>query len=102
MSVRAPTLLVVLLLTQLVQPWMVIALSVVVGVTDALSMPSFQTILPSIVERNQIPSALALNATQFNLSRILSPAFAGILMASLGAVGCFALNALSYVPFIAL
>jgi MFS family permease len=95
-----PTLLVVLLLTQLVQPWMVIALSVVVGVTDALSMPSFQTIVPSIVERDQIPSALALNATQFNLSRILGPAFAGVLMVSLGAVGCFALNALSYVPFI--
>ncbi len=95
-----PTLLVVLLLTGAVRPWMVIALSVVVGVTDALSMPSFQSIVPSIVERRQIASALALNATQFNLSRILGPALAGILMASVGAVGCFALNAASYLPFI--
>jgi MFS family permease len=95
-----PTLLVALLLTGTVQPWMVIALSVVVGITDALSMPSFQSIVPSIVERRQIASALALNATQFNLSRILGPALAGLLMASLGAVGCFALNAASYVPFI--
>lgn len=99
-QMMCPTLLVGLLISGIVQPWMVIALSVVVGVTDALSMPSFQTIVPSIVRRDQIPSALALNATQFNLSRILGPAFAGVLMASLGAVACFALNALSYVPFI--
>ncbi len=95
-----PALLVVLLLTGAVRPWVVIALSLVVGITDALSMPSFQSIVPSIVERRQIGTALALNATQFNLSRILGPALAGVVMASLGAVGCFALNAASYLPFI--
>jgi MFS family permease len=96
-----PTLLVVLLLTGTVHPWLVIALSLVVGITDALSMPSFQSIVPSIVERKQIPAGLALNTTQFNLSRILGPALAGVLIASVGAIGCFALSAASYVPFIA-
>ena len=57
------------------------------------------SIAPSIVEHDQIPSALALNATQFNLSRVLGPALAGVL-ASVGAVGCFALNGVSYLPFI--
>ena len=95
-----PLLLVVLLLTGGVQPWLVIALSAVVGITDALSMPSFTSIVPSIVDRNQIPAALALNATQFNLSRVLGPALAGVIMASVGAVGCFALNTASYLPFI--
>ncbi|HUK57636.1 MAG TPA: MFS transporter [Stellaceae bacterium] len=95
-----PACLVVLIMTGAVQPWMVIGLSVVVGVTDALSMPAFQTIVPSIVEPRQIPTALALNATQFNLSRIIGPAIAGILMATLGAVGCFELNTASYLPFI--
>ena len=95
-----PIALVALILFGVIQPWMVVALSVVVGVTDALSMPSFQTIAPTIVDPDQLPSALALNATQFNLSRILGPALAGVLMASLGAVGCFALNAASYAPFI--
>jgi MFS family permease len=95
-----PIVLVALLLTSTVQPWMVIALSLVVGITDALSMPSFQTIVPSIVERSQIAAGLALNATQFNLSRILGPAIAGLLMAGFGAVGCFAINAASYVLFI--
>ncbi|HUK07419.1 MAG TPA: MFS transporter [Stellaceae bacterium] len=95
-----PTLLVVLLLIGAVRPWIVIACSVVVGITDALSMPSFSSIVPSIVAHDEIGSALALNATQFNLSRILGPALAGVLMASLGVVGCFAANALSYLPFI--
>lgn len=96
-----PMLLVVLLLAGAVQPWMVIVLSLVVGITDALSMPSFQSIVPSLVDHEQIAQGLALNSTQFNLSRILGPAIAGVLMASVGAVGCFAVNAVSYVPFIA-
>ena len=95
-----PAALVVLILTGVVQPWMVVALSLVVGITDALSMPSFQTIVPSLVRRDQIATALALNATQFNLSRIIGPALAGVLMASMGAVACFSVNAASYVPFI--
>ena len=100
LQMLCPIALVVLLLTGAVQPWIVIALSVVVGVTDALSMPSFQSIVPTIVTRRQIAPALALSATQFNLSRVLGPALAGVLMASIGAVGCFSLNAASYLPFI--
>ncbi|SFI35884.1 Predicted arabinose efflux permease, MFS family [Collimonas sp. OK307] len=96
-----PILLVILLLTAAIQPWMVIVLSLIVGVTDALSMPSFQSIVPSLVKHEQIAQGLALNSTQFNLSRILGPAIAGILMVSVGAVGCFAVNAVSYLPFIA-
>ena len=96
-----PALIVVLLLLGTVKPWIVIVLSLVVGITDALSMPSFQSIVPSIVERKQIASGLALNSVQFNLSRILGPAIAGILLVSVGAVGCFAVSAASYVPFIA-
>ncbi len=95
-----PMVLVVLLLNGSAQPWVVIVLSLVVGVTDALSMPSFQSIVPSIVERDQIATGIALNSTQFNLSRILGPALAGVLMAGVGIVGAFAVSALSYVPFI--
>jgi hypothetical protein len=58
-----PTAIIVLLITGTIQPWMIIALSVIVGVTDALSMPSFQSIVPSIVPRERIGSGLALNAS---------------------------------------
>jgi predicted MFS family arabinose efflux permease len=95
-----PTAIVVLLIVGAVKPWMIIVLSVVVGVTDALSMPSFQSIVPSIVTHEQIGAGLALNSTQFNLSRILGPSLAGLLMSSVGATACFVVSALSYVPFI--
>jgi MFS family permease len=95
-----PVAIVVLLASGQIRPWMIIVLSVIVGVTDALSMPSFQSIVPSIVARDQIARGLALNSTQFNLSRILGPAIAGILMTSAGAVSCFGVSAASYVPFI--
>jgi predicted MFS family arabinose efflux permease len=95
-----PTAIVVLLVTGRVRPWTIVVLSVVVGITDALSMPSFQSILPSLVTREQIGRGLALNSTQFNLSRILGPSIAGVLMSSVGAMACFVLSAVSYVPFI--
>ena len=95
-----PTLLIILLLLNQVEPWMVVLLSLVIGITDALSMPSFQTIVSTIVPKEQIPNGVALNATQFNLTRIIGPAIAGILLVSIGAIGCFAVSALSYIPFI--
>lgn len=95
-----PTLVVVLLIAGTVRPWMIIVLSLVIGITDALSMPSFQTIVSTIVERGEIPTGIALNSTQLNLSRILGPAVAGVLMASIGATGAFVVSAASYVPFI--
>lgn len=95
-----PTLIAILLLGGTIRASWVIGLSFVVGITDALSMPSFQSIVPLIVERGQIGRGLALNSTQFNLSRILGPAIAGVLMATVGAVACFVLSAASYLPFI--
>lgn len=95
-----PILLVGLLITNKVEPWMIVLLSLIIGITDALSMPSFQTIVSSIVSKEQIPAALALNATQFNLTRIIGPAIAGVLLVSLGAIGCFTISAVSYIPFI--
>ena len=95
-----PTLIVYLLWKGAITSWIIVALSLVVGITDALSMPSFQSIVPSIVEPKQLSAGIALNATQFNLSRILGPVVAGALMASVGAMGAFVVSAVSYVPFI--
>lgn len=58
------------------------------------------SIVPSIVETERIPAGMALNTTPFHLSRIPGPARAGILMTHVGLAGVFALNAVSYVPFI--
>src|SRR5450755_4686203 len=100
LQMLCPTTIVLLLVMGIVKPWMIIALSVVVGVTDAMSMPSFQSIVPSIVTREQIGRGLALNSVQVNLSRILGPSIAGVLMSSVGAMACFVVSAASYIPFI--
>lgn len=95
-----PVVLVFLILMGWLHVWTIITLSFIVGITDALSMPAFQSVVPLIVKSDQIGSGIALNSTQFNLSRVLGPAFAGLVMASYGPVGCFATNAFSYIPFL--
>ena len=62
LQMLCPTAIVMLMVTGTIRPWMIILLSVVVGVTDALSMPSFQSIVPSIVPRDQIGPCPQLDA----------------------------------------
>jgi predicted MFS family arabinose efflux permease len=99
-QVICPILIVILLVTGRIQVWIVIALSLVVGVTDALSGPSINALVPSTVPEDDVASAVALNSAQFNLSRVLGPLLAGVVMATLGPVVCFALNASSYAPYL--
>jgi len=82
-----------------IQIWMILLSSFLVGTTDALSMPAFQSIIPSLVSEQDIPRAIALNSTQFNLSRILGPALAGLVIAAYGATVCYTANLISYIPF---
>lgn len=91
--------LVVLFASGALRPWMIIFISFCVGATDAISMPSFQSIVPSLVPTEEIPQAVSLNSIQFNLSRTLGPAIAGLVMAQFGAMACFGANAVSFLPF---
>ena len=72
----------------------------VVGLTNALSMLSFQAIVPSLVPAGRLPSALSLNSTRFNLSRRAGPALAVVLLTTVDAAACYATNTLSYIPFL--
>ena len=91
--------MVILLVVGWLKVWMIVTISFMVGLTDSLSMPSFQSIMPSLVEKKEIGKAVSLNSTQFNLSRILGPAIAGIVIVRFGAIVCFSANAASYIPF---
>jgi len=91
--------MVVLLVEGGLKVWMLVLISFLVGLTDSLSMPAFQSIIPSLVEEKDIHKAISLNSTQFNLSRILGPAIAGVVIVRFGAVVCFSANAASYIPF---
>jgi MFS family permease len=94
-----PLAIVALVATGWIKVWMIIAVSLVFGITDALSMPAFSSLIPSIVSREDLKPALALNSIQFNLSRVLGPAIAGLVMLRYGFLWCFGANAASYVPF---
>ncbi len=94
-----PVLIIALVAMGWIKVWMIIAVSLVVGITDALSAPAFSSLIPSIVSREDLRPALALNSIQFNLSRVLGPAVAGLIMLKYGFLWCFSANAVSYIPF---
>jgi MFS family permease len=93
-----PLIIVALVATGWIKIWIIIALSLIVGITDALSMPAFSSLIPSIVGSNDLKPALALNSMQFNLSRVMGPAIAGLVMLKYGFLWCFGANAASYIP----
>ena len=94
-----PVVIVALVATGWIKVWMIIVLSLIVGITDALSSPAFSSLIPSIVSSNELKPALALNSIQFNLSRVMGPAIAGLVMMKYGFLWCFGANAISYIPF---
>jgi MFS family permease len=79
----------------------VLALSFLTGFGQAFGGPAYQSLVPSLVKKEHLPSAIALNSIQFNLSRIFGALFAGATIALLGTAICFALNGLSYAIVVA-
>ena len=86
--------------TGVVKPWMVLALAVVYGILNTFDLPARQTFIIDMTGRDDLPNGIALNSAAFNAARILGPAVAGALVATLGEAGCFWLNALSFVAVI--
>ncbi len=89
--------LAVLATTGLVQYWHVAALALLAGTATALQNPALQAIVPSLVPRESIGSAVALNSAQFNLSRIMGPSLAGAAIAAGGLALAFWGNAIALV-----
>jgi len=94
-SVLAMTALALALLTATghLTVWHVIGIAMVAGTASALYAPAMQAMIPSLVGPAELLDAISLNAVQFNLARTLGPAIAGLVYGTIGAAGCFALNA---------
>ncbi|MBL8236363.1 MAG: MFS transporter [Bryobacterales bacterium] len=75
-------------------------LSFIVGTAQAFGGPAYQSIIPSLVPKEDLQNAIALNSIQFNLARVIGPVIGGIAMAQLGAAWCFTLNGLSFIAVI--
>lgn len=77
--------------------WNIILFSLLTGVAWAFNMPVRQSIIPSLVPRQDLQNAIALGSVGFNITRIVGPSVAGLLIAGVGIAGNFYLQALAYV-----
>lgn len=83
------------------QVWHILTLSFIVGSAQSFGAPAYQSLLPSLVPKEHLPNAIAMNSIQFNVARLVGPALGGLTLATLGAAWCFGLNGVSYLAVIA-
>lgn len=89
-------ILATLVLTNTVTLWMVYVLASLLGIVNAVDNPTRQSFAFEMVGADNVRNAVTLNSTEVNLARIIGPAIAGIIIATIGIAFCFFLNAVSY------
>jgi predicted MFS family arabinose efflux permease len=90
-----------LFFTHTVRIWEILSLSFIVGLGQSFGGPAYSALLPTLVPAEDLANAIAMNSIQFNLARVLGPAFGGLAYATFGATWCFTLNGVSYLAVIA-
>jgi predicted MFS family arabinose efflux permease len=95
-QMASASLLTILVWTGLRHVWPILCLSFVSGFAQAFGGPAYQALIPTLVEKEDMPNAIALNSIQFNVAVMVGPALAGLAVAKLGETSCFGLNALSF------
>lgn len=83
-----------------VRIWHILALSCVTGTAQAFGGPAYQSLMPTLVRKDVMPNAIALNSIQFHTARIIGPLAAGVALAAWGSAACFSVNALSFLAVI--
>src|ERR1017187_115923 len=95
--------LTILVVLGLQHVWPILCLSFVSGFAQAFGGPAYSALIPTLVEPEDMPNAIALNSIQFNVAVMVGPALAGQALARLGEKWCFGLNALSFLaPIVSL
>ena len=95
--------LTILVIFLLVHVWHILGLSFVSGFAQAFGSPAYLALIPTLVKKEDMPNAIALNSIQFNMATVIGPMLGGLAMAKLGNAWCFGLNGLSFVaPIISL
>ena len=100
-SMILASILAALTLTNRITVWEIVVLAALLGVVNAFDIPARQSFLVEMVGREDLMNAIALNSSIFNGARIIGPAIAGILVATIGEGWCFFANAVSYIAVIA-
>jgi predicted MFS family arabinose efflux permease/quinol monooxygenase YgiN len=91
----------VLVWLHLITPWSLLVLSFVVAVANAATAPAWQSVVPRLVPRSELPSAIAANSVGINVSRAVGPALGGLMVVAFGITAPFWVNAFSNVGVIA-
>jgi predicted MFS family arabinose efflux permease len=102
-QMASASILTILVATGLRHVWPILCLSFVSGLAQAFGGPAYQALIPTLVKKEDMPNAIALNSIQFNVAVMVGPALAGQALARLGEKWCFGLNALSFLaPIVSL
>jgi MFS family permease len=80
--------------------YVIYGIAMVRGAVMAFNNPARQALMVNLVGRSELPNAIALNASLNNATRVIGPAIAGVLIATVGVATCFAINAISFIPII--
>ncbi len=91
-------LLGILVLTGNIQLWIVFAFALCLGLTNCIDNPTRHTFIFEMVGKTEIKNAVSLWTMLISATRIIGPAIAGILIATVGMGLCFIINAVSYIP----
>src|ERR1700689_4273812 len=103
MQMASAAVLTILVATGHVRVWHILCLSFVSGLAQAFGGPAYSALIPTLVDKEDMPNAIALNSIQFNVAVMIGPALAGQALAKLGETWCFGLNALSFLaPIVSL
>ncbi len=90
-------LLGVLTITGVVQPWMLLVITLAIGGGSAIDLPAWQAIIPEAVSREELPAAVGLGSVAINIARAVGPGIAGVIIATSGPGPVFLVNAVSVV-----
>jgi MFS family permease len=88
-------LLGVLTLTGVVQPWLLLVVTLAIGAGNAIDLPAWQAVIPETVPREELPAAIGLGTVAINIARAVGPAIAGVLIVAGGPGPVFLINAVS-------
>ncbi len=86
--------------THVVQIWHILVLATLLGIVNAVDMPTRQSFVVEMVGREEVMNAVALNSSLFNTARIIGPGIGGLLIGWLGVAPLFLLNGISFIAVI--
>jgi predicted MFS family arabinose efflux permease len=92
-------LLAILVATGFISIHVLFALVMLLGINQGIAQPARLALIPTLVDRDALPSALAINSIVFNGARFIGPAIAGLLIARVSIAAAFAANAVTYIAF---